>query len=1569
MEQALLGNNTAGFTPLPGLLPIPLSSSLTSNSSSSFSSSSSSSHRQSFCVSPEGWGPLSANASYLTPCFVDGAIGIVSICAIICGLGAVAYLLRRGIVVDAKLERIWLTRCDTKVTVAAVFGLTVAQTINVALKEPQHFLQDVSFWSLVAVSTSLFVILWAHWLENFCSLCENAVVLTYWIFFVLVYTFKAITLALDPAVGPRSSEFSSHCTAWALGAVELFLEFVVAELLLKPRFEGESGRSPLEVANIFSASMFTWLSPFMTFGYSNIITVKNLLALHPDDTSNTCYHRLEAAWVLEEKNGKKPSIWITLARSYGAELAICGITEFLNNIFWILRPLALQHLIQWVASRTTGDPQPYTQGAFWAFAMFLASFLKTLAFQKNISQTVTVATHVETALKVKLYLKSIKLSGQARSTKSTGDIINVMSVDVAKVSDMVSDAHSVWSLALQIILALVLLYRLLGWAMLAGVALMIVLSPVQGLVVVFYERFQVKYMKAKDNRMRLMGGIIDNMKAIKLYAWDSVYQERLRCVRHDEELKAMQTQSILAGSFNILYSMPPYLIAALSFGINVLIQSKPLTTDIVFASLAVFNMLRSPLYRLPNLVTTMTEGAVSLHRCVEIFTAEELQPDAVSIEAKPASLSGELIAVKDAAFTPGSSESKELISIPDFLCHQNEFCCIIGSVGSGKSSFLSGILGQLYKTKGTVKLSGTVAYVPQTSWIMNGTVKENILFGTAWNSVLYEQTLDACALRPDLKTLPEGDATEVGERGISLSGGQKARISLARAVYSQADIYIIDDCLAAVDEHVGKHLIQQVLGPRGILRNQARILATNSARVLRSADTIYYLEEGKIAEQGTYQKLMSTETETFKLVNTHLKKQESERTTSGTETSLITIEAERSSPATPLSVDTKPDLDVADIKEGLAEVQAAQATTPAAVPEFITDEVLDDAMEATPLLADNRQKETASDTNVEDGSGQLAQGKLEASQKGMVTMAVYKAYTSACGHFQLTAWLCCMIASLAGSLGSGLWIRRWTDKNAKYGGNYQPGQFIAIYTALGLASALSGAATSIVVNAFCRISASKKLHDNMAAAMFRAPLSFFETTPAGQILNRFGSDISKIDGEMIGTFTQALSCLASIMFTLAVVCWTSPFFLILVGPLAYICVVLQQYYVRTSRELSRMDSSTKSPIYSHFQESLGGVNTILAYRKQEIFEKETKTRIDNNLQAYFLSFYSNRWITLRVEFLGSVIVGGVAAFAVAAMATGYPVDPGAVGLALSYALDITTALMYTVKTSSQIENSLIAVERVLEYTATPPEAPLESSPSTAPLPSWPTAGAIEFQHYSTRYRPGLPFVLEDLNLSIPAGARVGIVGRTGAGKSTLALALFRIIEPAEGAIAIDNVDTACIGLNDLRPRLGIILQDPAIFAGTVRDNLDPASVHTDEELWYALAQAQLKAHVESMEGGIHATLHERGSNLSQGQRQLISLARVLLSSARVLVLDEATSAVDHRTDAIVQKTLRGKDFRNKTILTIAHRINTIVDYDYIVVLEQGRAVEFDTPQALVEKGGLFRDLVVEAELLRHFIVG
>lgn len=510
--------------------------------------------------------------------------------------------------------------------------------------------------------------------------------------------------------------------------------------------------------------------------------------------------------------------------------------------------------------------------------------------------------------------------------------------------------------------------------------------------------------------------MLTSSAAIKLYAWDSVYQDKLRCVRHDEELKAMQTQSILAGAFTILFSMPRYLIAALSFGIYVLIQSKPLTTDIVFTSLAVFNMLRSPLSLLPNLVSTMTEGSVSLHRCVEIFTAEELQPDAVTIEAKPGSPSSGLVIVKDAVFTPGSSENKELISIPDFLCHQNDFCCIIGSVGSGKSSFLSGILGQLHRTKGTVKLRGTVAYVPQTPWIMSGSIKENILFGAAWNSVLYEQTLHTCALRPDLKTLPEGDATEVGERGVSLSGGQKARISMARAVYSQADIYIIDDCLAAVDEHVGKHLIEQVLGPHGILRNQARILATNSTRVLKSADAIYYLQEGQIAEQGTYKKLMSTETETSKLVNTHLKKQESGRMTSGTATSLTTIEAERSSPATPLFVDAKHDLDVANIEEGLAEVQAAQATTPSAMPESITDDVLDDATETTPLLADNRQKETASDTNVEDGFGKLANGKLETSEKGKVTMAVYEAYTSACGHFQLAAWVFFMILSQAGGL-------------------------------------------------------------------------------------------------------------------------------------------------------------------------------------------------------------------------------------------------------------------------------------------------------------------------------------------------------------------------------------------------------------------------------------------------------------------------------------------------------------------------------------------------------------------------
>ncbi|THX11666.1 ATP-binding cassette glutathione S-conjugate transporter [Aureobasidium pullulans] len=437
---------------------------------------------------------------------------------------------------------------------------------------------------------------------------------------------------------------------------------------------------------------------------------------------------------------------------------------------------------------------------------------------------------------------------------------------------------------------------------------------------------------------------------------------------------------------------------------------------------------------------------------------------------------------------------------------------------------------------------------------------------------------------------------------------------------------------------------------------------------------------------------------------------------------------------------------------------------------------------------------------------------------------------------------------------------------------------------------------------------------------------------------------------------------ARALFTLVVISMSTPAFIALIVPLGGVYLYIQRYYLRTSRELKRLDSISRSPVYAHFQESLSGISTIRAYQQSKRFAMESEWRVDANLRAYFPSINANRWLAVRLEFIGSIIILAAAGLAIISVSSGSLLSAGSVGLAMSYALQITQSLNWIVRQTVEVETNIVSVERVLEYARLPSEAPEIISKHRPPV-SWPSKGAVSFNNYSTRYREGLDLVLKNVDLSIKSHEKIGVVGRTGAGKSSLTLALFRIIEPTEGDISIDDLSSSSIGLLDLRRRLAIIPQDAALFEGTIRDNLDPGHVHDDTELWSALDHARLRDHVSSMSGGLDAQIHEGGSNLSQGQRQLVSLARALLTPSNILVLDEATAAVDVETDALLQTTLRSAMFKDRTIITIAHRINTILDSDRIVVLDHGRVAEFDTPSALVKKKGLFYELVREAGLL------
>ncbi|KAK6601299.1 Metal resistance protein YCF1 (ABC transporter transmembrane region) [Botrytis cinerea] len=1192
------------------------------------------------------------------------------------------------------------------------------------------------------------------------------------------------------------------------------------------------------------------------------------------------------AWDYEIEHKKAPSLWMAIFRSFSGPYFRGALFKTVSDSLAFIQPQLLKLLIKWVKSRTTDEPQPVIRGAAIALGMFSVSVGQTMALHQYFQRAFETGMRIKTALTAAIYGKSLKLSNEGRASKSTGDIVNYMAVDTQRLQDLTQYGQQLWSAPYQIILCMVSLYQLVGLSMLAGVAAMLLMIPINGLIARLMKKLQQEQMKNKDSRTRLIAEIINNMKSIKLYAWSSAFMAKLNFVRNDQELKTLRKIGAAQSVANF---------------------TCPLTTDIVFPTLTLLNLLTFPLAILPMVITSIIEASVAVKRLTSFFTAEELQPDAVILKGPIEEDGEESLTIRDATFTWDRNSDRNVLQDIHFSAHKGELTCIVGRVGAGKSSFLQALLGDLWKVKGQVIVHGKTAYVAQQPWVMNASVKENILFGHRFDPTFYDKTVKACALSEDFAQLPDGDETEVGERGISLSGGQKARLTLARAVYARADVYLLDDCLSAVDQHVGRHLIDNVFGSTGLLK----------------ANLICLIRDTKIIERGTYDQAIARRGEIANLINTSENKDvstDSETTETSDSSTILDFEQ-------PGEEEEKDEAEEA--QEHLTQLQPIRPGGSGVKKRKGSSNTLRRASTATFRGPRGKLRDE------EDGS-KSKQGK-EHSEQGKVKWDVYAEYAKTSNLAAVLIYLTMLVGAQTAQISGSVWLKSWAEANDKLGINRDVGKYIGVYFAFGIGSAALVVVQTLILWIFCSIEASRKLHERMAFAIFRSPMSFFETTPAGRILNRFSSDVYRIDEVLARTFNMLFVNTARALFTLVVISVASPPFIAFIFPLAGVYYWVQRYYLRTSRELKRLDSVSRSPIYAHFQESLGGIGTIRAYRQQKRFTQENEWRVDANLRAYFPSINSNRWLAVRLEFLGSIIILAAAGLSIATVAAGRPLSSGFVGLAMSYALQITQSLNWIVRQTVEVETNIVSVERVLEYARLPSEAPEVIHRHRPPI-SWPASGGVNFNNYSTRYR------------------------RTGAGKSSLTLALFRIIEPSEGNISIDTLNTSTIGLLDLRRRLAIIPQDAALFEGTVRDNLDPGHVHDDTELWSVLEHARLKDHVSTMSGGLEAKIQEGGSNLSQGQRQLVSLARALLAPSNILVLDEATAAVDVETDALLQTTLRSPLFAKRTIITIAHRINTILDSDRIVVLEQGQVKEFDSPKNLMEKRGLFWKLVREAGL-------
>ncbi|PAV73684.1 hypothetical protein WR25_18845 isoform A [Diploscapter pachys] len=1297
--------------------------------------------------------------------------------------------------------------------------------------------------------------------------------------------------------------------------------------------------SPETTSSFLNRLTMWWFNTICIKGIRKPLEVNDLYELNTKDTSRYLVPKWEKLWdeCMRKYNAardKPPSIIWCLFLLFKWDIITAMITKAVSDILTFCNPLLLKSLIRF----TEDMNRPLWEGLLLALAMFATSELASLLLSHYFYLMYRVGTRVQTCLTAAVYNKTLRLSSSARREKTVGEIVNLMAIDIDRFQQLTPQTMQYWSNPLQFGLALFFLWHLLGVSVMSGMLVMLMLFPVNFVITMVIRKWQIEQMHLKDERTKMVNEVLNGIKVIKLYAWEPPMERVINELR-ERELRLIRKGECLRTLSDILNSASPFLVALSTFATFILLDARNvLTPEIAFVSLTLFNQLRTPMSQIADLITMTVQVAVSNRRIKEFLVADELDQLCIDRTARD---NGDVISVSDATMAWDSNEGGEPSSLKDLhlSVQRGQLITVVGRVGAGKSSLLQALLGEMEKLRGYIGMSGRVAYVPQQPWMQNNTMRNNITFGKKFDEYFYNRVLDACALYPDLQMLPAGDMTEIGEKGINLSGGQKARISLARAVYQNHDVYLLDDPMSAVDSHVGAQLFSAVIGPDGMLRNKTRILVTNELSFLRHSNLVIIMKDGKIDSEGTFAELIQQGA--LKQLLEECEREEKERKKVGTE--------------------SEDEL----MGDAYDEDSDGEITTDLVSESPLIDNILGSSHMSTVSGIVARRRMSTSNmkkqlkrrhsvvrgTGAATGTGTSADARqlttVERVETGRVKYDTYLNYFSAMGLRIALLFIFGMTLSAVFSMLRNLWLTDWSNDNAhatkgQGHANQAISMRLGVYAVLGFGEVIM-LFVGMLSLLFGGVAASRNLHAPLIHAIFRAPMAFFDTTPFGRILNRIGKDIETIDLQLPYNVQFFLQCLLQVVSTLIIIMISTPVFGIVVIPLAVMYLMAMRYYIATSRQLKRLEGITRSPIYSHLSESIQGASTIRAYNCEPRFMHSSEQKVDTYVQCRYLNYVANRWLSVRLEFIGNCIVLFSALFATLTRDT---TTSGVIGLSVSYALNITVVLNFAVRQITKLETNIVSVERVKEYSETTPEADWESEEDRQPPEDWPAQGRIELQGYSTRYRPGLDLVVKQLQASIRPHEKVGIVGRTGAGKSSMTLALFRMIEAAEGRICIDGIDIAQLGLHDLRSRITIIPQDPVLFSGTLRFNLDPFGRHSDEEIWRALEMANLKPFAMAQHAGLMHEITEGGENISVGQRQLVCLARALLRKSKELILDEATAAVDVSTDALIQKTIR-EEFAESTVLTIAHRLNTIMDYDRIIVLSEGLVREFDSPQTLL----------------------
>ncbi|XWS11329.1 hypothetical protein CRYUN_Cryun38cG0074400 [Craigia yunnanensis] len=1255
--------------------------------------------------------------------------------------------------------------------------------------------------------------------------------------------------------------------------------------------------TPYSNAGIFSILTFSWMGPLIAAGNKKTLDLEDVPQLDSNDSVVGAFpnfrNRLESA---DSEGSGVTTLKLVKALFFSAwkDILWTALLAFVYTLASYVGPYLIDTFVQYL----NGQREFQYEGYLLVTAFFVAKLVECICQRRWFFKLQQVGLRLRAVLVAMIYNKGLTLSCQSKQSQTSGEIINFMTVDAERVGDFSWYMHDPWMVVLQVALALLILYKNLGLASIAAFVATVLVMLANIPLGKMLEKFQDKLMESKDKRMKATSEILRNMRILKLQGWEMKFLSKIIGLRNVEEgwlKRFVYTNAITS----FVFWVAPSFVSVATFGACIFL-GIPLESGKVLSALATFRILQEPIYNLPDTISMIAQTKVSLDRIASFLRLDDLQPDV--IEKLPRGFSNTAVEIVEGNFSWDlSSSTATLKNINLKVCHGMRVA-VCGTVGSGKSSLLSCILGELPKISGTLKLCGTKAYVAQSPWIQSGKIEENILFGKEMDRERYDSVLEACTLKKDLEILSFGDQTVIGERGINLSGGQKQRIQIARALYQDADIYLFDDPFSAVDAHTGSHLFKEVL--LGILSSKTVIYVTHQVEFLPAADLILVMKEGRITQAGKYNDILNSGTEFMELVGAHMKAL----------SALDTVETG--------SVSEK-SISEADGANGKVQKER------------------------------NRGNQSGKVDDV-GPKGQLVQE--EEREKGKVGFSVYWKYiTTAYGGALVPLILLAQILFQSFQIGSNYWMAWASPVSADVKPHVGSFTLIIVYLAFALASAFSVFARAMLLNT-AGYKTATLLFKKMHLCIFRAPMSFFDSTPSGRILNRASTDQSAVDLNIhyqVGAFAFSIIQLLGIIAVMSQVAWQ--IFIVFI-PVVASCIWYQQYYISSARELSRLVGVCKAPVIQHFAETILGATTIRSFDKESGFQEKNMILTDAYSRPKFHVAGAMEWLCFRLDMLSSITFA-FSLFFLISIPEGV-IDPAIAGLAVTYGLNLNILQAWVVWNICNMENKIISVERMLQYSSIPSEPALVIE-TNRPNRSWPSHGEVDILSLQVRYAPHMPLVLRGLTCTFPGGLKTGIVGRTGSGKSTLIQTLFRIVEPAAGQIIIDGVNISSIGLHDLRSSLSIIPQDPTMFEGTIRSNLDPLEEYTDEQIWEALDKCQLGDEVRRKEGRLDSTVSENGDNWSMGQRQLVCLGRVLLKKSKILVLDEATASVDTATDNLIQITLR-EHFSNCTVLTIAHRITSVLDSDMVLLLSHGLIEEYDSPARLLEnKSSSFAQLVAE----------